>query len=682
MKTNFPLALAAWLIAMAAALPFVKAVAPAAAAAPDAAADPMPRVKNLPPDAIRWTDGFWADRFRLCHETILPKMKQALLDPDNAAQLVNFRVAAGLEEGGHRGVNWSDGDCYKWIEAMAHVYVLTRDEALDREMDHWIDLIGRSQAPDGYISTQTQLNPEKERWGARGYHELYNMGHLMTAAAVHHRATGKESFLRVARKLADYLEGVFAPRPPELAHFGWNPSNIMGLVDLYRVTGEPRHLRLAGIFVDMRGSKPWPRQQWGLAAVDDPNPGDQNQDRVPLRKESLAVGHAVTGPYLYCGAADVAAETGEKALFAALDRIWHDVVDRKMYVTGAIGAYHHGVSVRHDLVHEAFGREFELPNRTAYNETCANIAGAMWNRRMLQLTGESKYADVMERVLYNSALSPMSIDGTQFCYCNPLARREGAPLLNNDTPERWTTHKCYCCPPSVARTIASVSQWAYGLSDGAVWVHLYGSSVLDAEIPGGGRLRLAQSTRYPWDGKVTITVSAAPSDSFAVKLRIPGWAEDYSVKVDGAAVDAKAGGDGYLQIRRPWSPGAAIELDLAMDVALLQANPLVEEARNQVAVTRGPIVYCLESIDLENGVAMDDVRLPRGSNWRVRHEPDLLGGVTVLETEGRHYDGGAWDSLYRKLPAAEPRPVHLQLIPYYAWNNRGRTEMTVWIPLD
>jgi len=221
-------------------------------------------------DQVRWTSGFWAERFDLCHETVIPKMKEALLNPKNSARLSNFRVGAGLEQGGHCGVNWSDGDCYKWIEAMARVYAVTRDDELDREMDYWIDLIARTQAPDGYICTQTQLNPNKERWAMRTYHELYNMGHLMTVACVHHQATGKTTFLDVARKLADYLDKVFGPRPKELAHFGWNPSNIMGLVDLYRVTGQTRYLKLAGTFVDMRGTVKWGTSEWGDTKTFDP----------------------------------------------------------------------------------------------------------------------------------------------------------------------------------------------------------------------------------------------------------------------------------------------------------------------------------------------------------------------------------------------------------------------------
>ncbi len=310
----------------------------------------------------RWTSGFWADRSQLCRDVIVPQMRTAMEDDRNGACLGNFRVGAGLEKGQHRGTAWSDGDCYKWLEAQAWLYAVTQAPDLDREMDYWIDLIGKTQADDGYIGTQTQLNPQKDRWGKREYHELYNHGHLMTAAAVHKRATGKDSFVAIACKLADYLDRTFGPRPKHLAHFGWNPSNIMGLVDLYRLTGEQRYLDLAGVFIDMRGTVKWPNSMWGMTPrVIDPHPGDQNQNRVPLRKESLAVGHAVTGPYLWCGAADVFAETGDEELLVAMRRIWSDVVNGKMYVTGAIGAYHHGVSVRFDLVHEAFGRQYELP---------------------------------------------------------------------------------------------------------------------------------------------------------------------------------------------------------------------------------------------------------------------------------------------------------------------------------
>jgi DUF1680 family protein len=632
--------------------------------------------------AARWTDGFWADRFKLCHEVVLPRMREALEHPDNSACLSNFRVAAGLEEGKHRGTNWSDGDCYKWLQAMAHVYALTGEETLDREMDYWIDLIAKSQDGDGYICTQIQLNPDRQRWSIRAHHELYNMGHLMTAASVHHRATGKGTFVTVARKLADYLYGVFQPRPKELAHFGWNPSNIMGLVDLFRVTGEPRYLELAGIFVDMRGSQPWAQGNFGRVWADDPNPGDQNQDRVPLRKETEAVGHAVTATYLYAGAADVVAETGDGELLEALERVWRNVVEKKLYVTGAIGAYHHGVSSRGDMVHEAFGREYELPNRTAYNETCANIGNAMWGKRLLELTGEAKYADVMEQVLYNSALSAMDLDGTRFCYTNPLARQRDGALLSNDTPERWFVHKCYCCPPQVARTLASVHEWAYSVSDAGVWVHLYGGSVLDAELPGKGRIRLTQETDYPWDGQVTIRIEEAPAGACGIMLRLPGWADGAGIAINGTPAEVAPQPGTYAALDREWIAGDEIVLTLPLRVRLVESHPLVEETCNQVAVMRGPIVYCLESVDLPDGVAIHEVRVPRALELTPRHDPQLLGGVTMLEGRAHRIAGGDWEGrLYKELTPGEGDPVDLRLIPYYAWNNRGPVDMRVWLPL-
>lgn len=630
----------------------------------------------------RWTDGFWAERFELCHKVVLPKMKEALLDPANGASLINFRIGAGAEPGKHMGTNWSDGDCYKWLEALARVYAVTADPALDQEMDYWIDLIGRTQDPDGYICTQIQLDPTKKRWERRHNHELYNMGHLMTAASVHYQVTGKRNFLGIAQRLANYLYGVFAPRPKELAHFGWNPSNIMGLVDLYRVTGEPRYLELAGIFVDMRGSVPYPRGFVADPKLWDPHPGDQTQDRVPLRKESYAVGHAVTGPYLYCGAADIVAETGERALFEALTRIWHDVVYRKMSINGGIGAHHHTVSIRGDQVHEAFGLPYELPNRNAYNETCANIANAMWNWRMLRLTGEGRFADVMELVLYNSMLSGMSLDGTRFCYANPLARLEGVERGTHDTPERWRVFQCYCCPPNVARTIAATPVLAYGISADTVWIHLYGSSILQTEFPQGGTLRLRQQTNYPWEGSVKITLEQVPESLKSVKLRIPGWASKCEVKVNGIVANDQLHPGSYCDLRRSWTSGDVIDLELPLEVKLMEANPLMESARGQVAVMRGPVLYCLESCDLEPGVDIRNVALRRGSRWEVRFDPAELGGATILETEGLLWPGKPWDTLYRPMVEGSPRSIKIRMIPYYAWNNRTTGEMLVWIPID
>ncbi len=647
------------------------------------ARSPHARLYAVDVEGVRWTEGFWADKFALCRESILPSMRRALDDPTNGAVFRNFWVAAGLEEGTHLGTNWSDGDCYKWMEAVAHVYGVTRDPALDRTLDELIQVIAQAQDEDGYVCTQTQLDPAKERWGARALHELYNMGHLMTAACVHHRVTGKTSFLDVAVKLADYLYAVYAPRPPELAAFGWNPANIMGLVDLYRQTGEPRYLELAGVFVTMRGTKRWPRTPFGAPLFDDPHPGDQNQNHVPLREETEAVGHAVTATYLYCGAADVYAETGERALWDALDRIWQDVVGRKMYLTGGVGPLHHGVSRRGDPVHEAFDLAYHLHNASAYNETCANIGTVMWNWRMLGISGEARFADVMEEGIYNIGLSGVSLDGRHFCYTNPL-RWYGRDhdRLSHDTASRWFTHNCYCCPPQVARTIARMQDWAYSLSDEGLWVHLYGGSRLETMLADGSPLALFQESRYPWHGEVRIAIQKAPGTPFALMLRIPRWAKGASLTVNSAAAEASVQPGTYTAVQRRWSPGDEVLLSLPMHVRLMKAHPKVEEARNQVAVMRGPVVYCLESIDLPDGVSALEVHLPRDAQLIPRYDDDLLGGVVVLEGSAyRVYEDAPTGALYSEVGGEKSTRVPIRLIPYYAWNNRGETEMTVWMPL-
>jgi uncharacterized protein len=643
-------------------------------------ASPHVKFQNLDLDAVRWTGGFWSQRFELCREVTIPTMLQVMQKPDNSANFQNLKVAAGLAEGKFFGNNWSDGDCYKWIEAAAAVYGVTGDPELDRTMDHWIDVIAKAQAPDGYISTQIQLT-DVQRWQEVKYHELYNMGHLLTAACIHHRVTGKDNFLGVARKLGDYLCETFLPRPKELAHFGFNPSNIMGAAELYRTTGDPKYLRLAKTFVDMRGSAP--------------GGSDQNQAKVPLRQEQEAVGHAVTAAYLWCGAADVYAETGEQALLDALSRLWQDVTERKMYITGGTAALHAGEADRRllrrwprDSVHEAFGAPYQLPNRTAYNETCANIAHAMWNWRMLALTGDAKYAEVMERVLYNSMLSGIGIEGRDFFYTNPLLRIDGQPLLSNDSAARWSDTtpasplRCFCCPPNVARTLAELNGWAYGISRDDVWVHLYGSNVIDSRLPGGGELRLVQQTQYPWDGQVTMAVEKAPERDLALRLRIPGWAQGATIQVNGQAAGVEIKPLSYVELRRHWTAGDTIRIDLPMEIVMFEAHPLVEETRNHAAVMRGPVVYCLESVDLPAEVALDDVRLPREPSWQARHDASLLRGMTVLETEARQLPESSHASaLYRPLPTGATDRIPLRLIPYFAWSNRGPSEMAVWIPL-
>jgi uncharacterized protein len=639
----------------------------------DNSASPHAKVRNFDLDSVQWTDGFWAGRFNTVAAKSVPAMWKVMQDSGNSANLVNLKIAAGLDKGKFHGNDWSDGDVYKVVETMAAVWLRTRDPQLDRQMDEAIAVIAKAQTPEGYIGTQTQLT-DKKRWGSLRYHELYNMGHLITAACVHKRITGKDNFLAVARKTGDYLYGLFKPRPADLAHFGFNPSQLMGLVELTRLTGDPKYLDLANIFTSMRGSRP--------------GGTDLNQSRVSLRTETDAVGHSVTGPYLWAGATDVYAETGEQELWTALVRLWEDVSYRKMYVTGGIAAINNGVSFRGDPVHEAFGFRYQLPNAIAYNETCANIAHAMWSWRMLGVSGEARYADVVEQVLYNTFLSGWGLDGTTYCYTNPLRRdAKEDRLLRNDSWERWpaTTTPgapyCYCCPPNVTRTVAELAGWAYGWSQDVLWVNLYGANTLKSKLPSGAVIDLAQQTEYPWQGQVKFTFRQGTGRELSIRLRIPGWAEKASLKVNGAPVTAPALPGSYAEVRRAWKAGDTIELDLPMEVRLLEANPKVEEARNQVAVARGPVVYALESVDLPAGVKPTDVALPLTAKLTARHDKSLLGGVTVIEGDGRLVRQGDWTGqLYRSVRPSRVESVPLKLIPYYAWNNRGVPYMSVWIP--
>ena len=653
---------------------------------------PHVRMRNVDLDAVRWTEGFWADKFQLCRTATLPSVQQGLLDPANSEHLINFKIAAGLEDAPRRSVPWSDGDCYKWLEAVALIYQVTRDPELDRLMDEWIGIIAKAQAPDGYIATQTH-NDTAARFNMPHAHELYCMGHLLTAACIHHRVTGKGTFLTIAQKTADFLYKEFTPRPAKLVHFPWNPSVYMGLVELYRTTHDRRYLELAEILIDNRGSSP--------GGGDHRNGGtDQTQDRVPLRKETYAIGHAVTATYLYCGAADLYAETGETALLDALSRIWHNVTTKQMYVTGAVGAGG-GDSKRGDPLHEAFVADYHLPSRSGYCETCSNIGNAMWNWRMLTLTGDAKYADVMERVLYNSMLSALSADGKQFFYCNPLkwtGEQEGP--TKHHTATRWSVHSCYCCPPQVARTIAGLSNWAYGVADHEVWVHLYGGSTLATQLPDGTEISIKQTTNYPWDGHIAITFQNTPEKPVALKLRIPAWAKGATVKVNGKVSKTPAKPTSYATIKRKWSAGDTVELDLPMKVRLLEAHPKLTELNNAVAVTRGPIVYCLELPESQNGKQIwnNGIYLPKNATFKTSFDKDRFGGVTVLNTialnakestatKSAPQETPDWkNKLYRPFKPSRAKDarigsVKIELIPYHTWANRGTSYMQVWIPL-
>jgi DUF1680 family protein len=645
----------------------------------DTSASPHVRLRSVDIDAVRWIDGFWAERFDWCRKVVIPNMGRLLADPNISHAYENFLVAASRKPGIHHGPKWNDGDFFKWLEAAAFVYGVTGDEELGRQIDSIIEVIGAAQREDGYIHTpaliaQRQHLPGAEEFRERLDFETYNMGHLMTCACVHYRATGKTSLLEIAKKAADFLYRTYTSTPRALANNAICPSHYMGVVEMYRTTGDPRYLELAQGLIDIRDLV-----ERGT---------DDNQDRIPFRQQTEAVGHAVRANYLYAGAADVYAETGDASLLRALEQIWQDVAWRKMYVTGATGALYNGASpdgakAQSSIqpVHQAYGRAYQLPSLTAHNESCAAVGFVLWNWRMLAITGQARFADLLELALYNAVLASISLDGKEFFYTNPLARVADLPFELRWSRRREPYLSCFCCPPNIVRTIAETASYAYSVSNAGVWVNLYGSNVLDTRLPGGGAIKLRQRTDYPWEGTVRITVASASPKEFSLFLRVPGWAEGAHVAVNGTPVSQGLEPGQYFEIKRSWAAGDQVELVLPLSVQWLEAHPLVEETRNQVAVRRGPIVYCLESMDLLENVPIANVTVSPEGQWKTHFDKGLLAGVTTLEGKAQSLKNSSWDNtLYRAVSPEEPTTIGVRLIPYYVWGNRGDSEMTVWMP--
>jgi DUF1680 family protein len=662
---------------LAAAAPCMLLASPAVV---DTSSSPFAVIHPVGLGELEWTDGFWKDRFDLCRTQMVPSMDRLMEGTNYSQYFRNFEIAAGLAEGKSQGATFNDGDFYKFLEGASATLAVTNDPELHRTLDRIISVIGRAQEPNGYLDTWVQLHQQRGDTNAVPFanplnFEIYNFGHLMTAACVNYRATGETNFLHIACKAADYLCDVFKDPTPALANNLVCPSHYMGIVELYRTTHDPRYLELAKKFMAMRNLA-----EDGTA---------DNQDQIPFDEQTQAEGHAVRANYLYAGAADLFLEDGDRDLWKPLALIWTNVVTEKMYITGGCGALYDGAAPdaardqKHiTRVHQAYGRNFQLPNITAHNETCANIGNALWNWRMFLATGDAKYMDVVELEFYNSVLSGVSLDGTNFFYTNPL--RVTYPL---PTDLRWPRTRvpylsAFCCPPNLIRTIAESSDYAYGKSGDAILVNLYGSSTLATELADGGQIKLEQETDYPWNGRVRIKILECNNKEFALKLRIPGWTQSASVRINDGVADNSPKPQSYFEIRRRWRPGDFVDLDLPMPVRLIQANPLVEEDLNQVAVQRGPVVYCLESPDLPRGVRISDVLVPPDIQLRTRYERRLLDGVVVLEGQALLRPQTDWTGqLYRDFKPEELKPFNVRFIPYSVWQNRGPSEMSVWLPL-
>jgi uncharacterized protein len=624
-------------------------------------------IRPVPFTQVQVRDAFWLPRLETNRTVTIPFLFKK---NEETGRVDNFAIAGGLIKGTYKGERYNDTDVYKPIEGASYSLMVHPDPALDRALDEVIAKIAAAQEPDGYLFTARTCDPAHprpgigpERWVEEAVsHELYNAGHLYEAAVAHYLATGKRTLLDVAVKNADLVASVFGP---DKRHgFPGHQEIELALVKLYRVTGREKYLDLAKYFLDQRGREvkltQYPRGN-RFAIYNDP---EQIQAHKPVLEQDEAVGHAVRLTYMAAGMADVAAIFGDSAYLAAIERLWKNVVGRKMYLTGGVGS-------RHDR--ERFGADYELPNLTAYAETCASIGMALWNQRMFLLTGEAGYIDVLERALYNGILSGVSLDGRSFFYANPLSS-DGRFKFNQDGLGRAPFFETACCPGNISRFLPSVPGYVYAVRGDTLFVNLFIAGTARIDV-GGRPVAVAQETRYPWDGAVGLTFDPETPAEFTVSVRVPGWARNEPVpsglyryaasstarpvfRVNGTPATPVVE-KGFARFRRTWRKGDRVDVVWPMEARLVRAGDAVKDDAGRAAVERGPLVYCAEGID--NGGAALDAVLPPGADFRTTWRPDLLGGVVVLNTT----------------PRETGRP--LALVPYYAWAHRGPGEMAVWL---
>jgi DUF1680 family protein len=618
----------------------------------DRGSDDYP-IRPVPFTDVKVEDDFWLPRIETNRTVTIPF---AIKKNEETGRVDNFAIGAGRKEGRYQGRRFNDTDVYKVIEGIAYTLQVHPDPELEAYTDGLIELIAAAQEPDGYLYPARTADPENpvpgagpERWSRlKGSHELYNAGHMYEAAVAYYQATGKRAFLEVAVKNADMLVRTFGP---DRRHDVPGHQEIeIGLAKLFRITGEKKYLDLAKFFLDQRGRP----HDGGLYPEDSPfaiyNGREYMQDHMPVLEQKEAVGHAVRATYMYAGMADVAALTGNEDYIEAIDRLWENVVSKKIYLTGGVGARH---------TSEAFGDNYELPNRSAYTETCAAVGNAFWNHRMFLLHGEARYIDVLERVLYNGLISGVSLEGDRFFYQNPLESGGGY--------KRSPWFEVACCPGNIVRFVPSFPGYIYAQKENSLYVNLFVQSRANVDLE-GFPVQIRQETRYPWEGTVTITLDPSREGKFEVLVRIPGWAlnrpvpsdlysflqepkQDIRLQVNGKPYPLELK-KGFACIDRKWKAGDSIELDLPMPVRRVSSHENVLDNRGKVALQRGPVVYCFEGAD-NNGQVLD-LTLADDSPLKTEFLPDLLGGVEVIEGDA-------------------------VAVPYYAWAHRGAGEMAVWI---
>jgi hypothetical protein len=623
------------------------------------------QIKDVSFTQVHLNDAFWAPRMEINRTVSIPS---AFYQCEINGRFDNFALAGGLIDGEHQGdFSFDDTDPYKIIEGASYSLAMKYDPKLDAYLDSVIALITAAQEDDGYLTTCVTNRATRlagwwgsSRWERINSHELYNSGHLYEAAVAHYKATGKRTLLEVAIKNADLVCDVFGLGEDQIHYPSGHPIIEMALVKLYKVTGKEKYLDQARYFVDEAGQLTNGRK-----------PGIYSQDHVPVREQSEIVGHAVRAGYFFSGATDIASLQQDKELFEAVSRVWDNMAESKLYITGGVGSRAQG---------EGFGPDYELNNFNNYCETCASIANVYWNHRMFLATGESKYIDVLERTLYNGLIAGVSLGGDKFFYDNPLAS------LGGHQRQKW--FGCACCPGNITRFMASVPGYVYAIQYNSIYVNLFVESNSTLELP-GGQIELAQVSNYPWSGDVEIKVNRTIPRKFALHIRIPGWARNRPVPTDlyhyvdkakpevrltvnDVPVKMKTA-DGYVVIDRKWSPGDKVSLHMNMPVRRTQANDKVEYNKGLLSIERGPILYALEGIDQPDQYLFDVV-IPRGSEISAYYDKSLLNGVVVLEGEAfkviRHGKEGH----------IEEKPFIFKAIPYNTWNNRGPGQLIVWTP--
>lgn len=637
------------------------------------------------------TDTFWSAYIRLVRDVVIPYQWEALNDrvpeaePSHAVR--NYEIAAGLAQGEFHGMVFQDSDVAKWLEAVAYLLAAHPDPDLESLADGMIEIIGRAQQPDGYLNTYFTLKEPGKRWtNLAECHELYCAGHLIEAAVAYHQATGKRKLLDIACRFADHIDGVFGPEPGKLHGYDGHQEIELALVKLYRETGNDKYLRLSRFFLDQRGTRPhfyeeeWNRRGRGPAFFPELRMSHDyaySQAHLPVREQTTAEGHAVRAVYMCAAMADVAALTGDGAMLAACKRLWRNIVSKRMYITGGIGSQAYG---------ESFSADYDLPSDTMYAESCASIGLIFFARRLLDIEPNREYADVMERALYNTVVSGMSRDGKKFFYVNPLEVHPREIGCNHNyrhvKPERQGWFGCACCPPNIARLLASLGQYVYGFRDRTAYVHLYIGSRAEWKLDDGSRIALVQDSGYTWEGQVRMRVQADRPADFRVALRMPAWSDRAVIRVNGVVLAEEEGErvNGYRILRKVWRTGDEIDIDFDMSVHRMTGHPLIRHTAGKVALQRGPFVYCMEEAD--NGPHLHQISLAADGALQVEVDDRLLAGMRTIRAEAVR-DGSSdedWQhALYRKDAGRSAEKTEAVFIPYFAWANRGVGEMAVWV---